>query len=261
MLRRWASYATASDDPAPSRDIAREKKRLRRFLSEERFARTRRHCQLRELPLASILPGIENVAVPLSAIHEESGHANHAEIPYVVATAHHRHAARIFEFGTFLGRTTAHLAASDPAAHVWTLDLPASQNPWRFASAVGSYFAGTPEAERITMIRKNAFEFDPSPFRGSMDFIWIDGDHSYEGVKNDTEKAFEMLSPGGAIMWHDFGHESPGLVDYFIEFTRSRALFRIRRTSVLLHVDGVDPLTFTAATVPFSKSMFKSQRG
>jgi len=179
-------------------------------------------------------------------------------MPYVIATARHRRVTRIFEFGTFLGRTTAHLAAANSEAHVWTLDLPLATNPWRFAEFVGSYFAGTTGAERITSIRQNAYEFDPAPFRKTMDFIWVDGDHSYEGVKNDTEKAFEMVAPGGAIMWHDFGHESPGLVEYFIEFTQRQPLFRIRRTSVLLHIDGVDPMTFVPAAVPFSKSIFKN---
>ena len=36
-------------------------------------------------------------------------------------------ARRIFEFGTFLGGTTAMLAANAPAAELFTLDLPAGK--------------------------------------------------------------------------------------------------------------------------------------
>ena len=35
--------------------------------------------------------------------------------------------------------------------------------------------------------------------------MFIDGSHQYEYCKNDTEKAFEMLSPQGVVLWHDYG--------------------------------------------------------
>jgi predicted O-methyltransferase YrrM len=258
MLERWAKHLRTGQTDSSDRAVEREQKRARRFFSEERFRDVRKRCRLRELPLPAILPGVEEVCVPLSAIHEETGHTNHAEMAYVVAAVRHRRATRIFEFGTFLGRTTYHLAALNPEAHVWTLDLPREENRWWFAGYVGSYFHGTPVEDRITMLRQNAYQFDPAPFTQSMDFIWVDGDHSYNGVRNDTEKAFAMLAPGGAIMWHDFGHESLDLVDYIAELTGQQPLFWIRRTSLLLHIDGLNPLEFEAYPVPFSKAIFKN---
>lgn len=36
-------------------------------------------------------------------------------------------------------------------------------------------------------------------------FIFIDGDHTYEGVKADTDKALAHINQhGGIIMWHDY---------------------------------------------------------
>jgi len=72
MLQRWASYLAAPHQPAPTREIAREQKRARRLLSEEQFVRMQRRCRLRELPLPAILPDVENIAIPLSAINEET---------------------------------------------------------------------------------------------------------------------------------------------------------------------------------------------
>lgn len=257
QLARWSTYLRRdATTPDPSL-TPKEEKAANRFLSEQRFSRRRKQCRLRELPLAAIFPDVERLAIPLGAINEETGHPNHAEMQYVIATARHRGACRIFEFGTFMGRTTYHLAAANPAAQVWTLDLPRDENPWPFAEHVGTYFSGAPEAARITVLRQNSVTFDPSPYARSMDFVWVDGDHSYEGVENDTEKALAMLAPGGAVMWHDFGFESPGLVDYFVDFTSRLPLFQIRRTSVLLHIDGIDPLGFEAHPVQFSKSVFK----
>lgn len=37
------------------------------------------------------------------------------------------------------------------------------------------------------------------------DFVFIDGDHSYEGVFNDTQKVFDIIDHDEAIVvWHDF---------------------------------------------------------
>jgi predicted O-methyltransferase YrrM len=254
LLQRWSAHLEQTGTAALT---PKDEKRVRHFVSEEAFRQARARCRVRELPLAAIFPGIERLAIPLGAINEETGHANHAEMLYVIAAAQYRHARRIFEFGTFLGRTTYHLAATHADAHVWTIDLPPEENPWPFADHVGAYFARTPEAARITRVCVDSGRFDTSPFAGSADFVWVDADHSYAGVKNDTEKAFELLAPGGMIMWHDFGHESPGLVDFFVDFTARQPLFQVRRTSVLLHIDGVDPLAFEPHPVPFTKALFK----
>ncbi len=255
-LSRWARFLENSPhvDPLPTK----EQKHVSRLVADEQFRRRRKKCNLRELPLTAIFPGVERCSIPLGAINSETGHANHAEMLYVVGAAAYRNARRIFEFGTFMGRTTYHLAATTVDAHVWTLDLPRDANPWPFAGHVGSYFFDTPEAARITSLREDSTSFDPAPFRGSMDFVWVDADHSYSGVKNDTAKALQLLAPGGTIMWHDFSADSPGLVEFFAEFTQGQPLFHLAKTSVLMHIDGIDPLGFVPHPVPFSRSVFKN---
>lgn len=42
---------------------------------------------------------------------------------------------------------------------------------------------------------------------GSIDFLFIDADHSYDGVKNDFFKLYPMLSNDGTVVFHDtFNH-------------------------------------------------------
>jgi Methyltransferase domain len=36
------------------------------------------------------------------------------------------------------------------------------------------------------------------------EFIMVDGDHSYEGVRNDIIEYFPLLAPGGLMVFHDF---------------------------------------------------------
>jgi len=42
-----------------------------------------------------------------------------------------------------------------------------------------------------------------------LDFLFIDGDHSYEGVKQDYEMYREFVAPGGLIAFHDIQHLGP----------------------------------------------------
>jgi predicted O-methyltransferase YrrM len=45
------------------------------------------------------------------------------------------------------------------------------------------------------------------------DIIFIDGDHSYEGVKKDYDNALPLLNEGGYIVFHDINsHACPGVV-------------------------------------------------
>lgn len=39
------------------------------------------------------------------------------------------------------------------------------------------------------------------------DYIYIDGDHSYEGAKADIEAAIPLLAPGGILLIDDYGVE------------------------------------------------------
>ena len=53
---------------------------------------------------------------------------------------------------------------------------------------------------------KNAVQsFDPEPHASSVDLAFIDGAHTDDYVRNDTEKIARMMRPGGLVFWHDYG--------------------------------------------------------
>jgi len=43
-----------------------------------------------------------------------------------------------------------------------------------------------------------------------IDFLFIDGDHTYEGVKKDYEQYSPLVRPGGALAFHDVAWNAPG---------------------------------------------------
>jgi predicted O-methyltransferase YrrM len=219
---------------------------LDKQVEQSRFDELAKPSRIREINLSDVFgKDIDKCEVPYGVINETTGKPNQAELFFVNVLARYRKAKNIFEFGTFTGRSTYFFTFATPQTMVTTLDLP--PGPGRTIPDVGTYFLNSDRQDRITQLLCDSRKFDPSPYEKSMDFIFVDGDHSYDGVKNDTEKAFQMLASGGVILWHDYGASRDlGLAQYFVEFTRQTPLFRIKKTSLLLYVDGIDHLTFPA---------------
>jgi len=52
----------------------------------------------------------------------------------------------------------------------------------------------------------------------NLDFVYIDGNHEYEFVKNDIQLYYPKIKPGGVIGGHDFGCHYPGVPRAVLEF-------------------------------------------
>lgn len=199
--------------------------------------------RIRSTYMSEIFGDLAHINVPLSVIHQETQHFNHVDMAYVCAIPKLRGAKKIFEIGTYRGQTTCGFTDVCDQAIVYTLNLPPEQDD-RYGEFIGSFIQHSPNKDRIHQIFSDSQSFDPKPYQKSMDFIFIDGDHSYEFVKNDSEKAFELMAPNGAIAWHDFAGKSEGVVRYLKELAREKPLMRIRNTCLILYIDNMDFDTF-----------------
>lgn len=59
-----------------------------------------------------------------------------------------------------------------------------------------------------------------------IDVLFIDGDHSYEGVKDDWQNFEPFVKKGGKIFFHDCDETSPGVVELFKEIKYPKVLCR-----------------------------------
>jgi predicted O-methyltransferase YrrM len=147
-------------------------------------------------------------------------------------------AKNVFEFGTFTGATTALVASQNPQCRVVTLDLPVADYSQAVAlsavevtdeylfQGIGRGECIPPDAD-VTQLRMDSAKFDPEPWAGIMDLIYIDASHSYSAVRNDTEKALRMLAPNGVIVWDDYYYA--GIWRYLNELNRERPDLELRR--------------------------------
>lgn len=136
---------------------------------------------------------------------------------------------RLFEIGTYTGRATLALAmASPPESTIVTLDLA--------RNSAGLWFEGLPQADKIRTLYGNSMDFDFSPYRASMDFVLVDGDHTYPFVKVDSQNALQMVAPGGVVVWDDYYTESPQCagVKQALEELQLPTLRRIRGTRLAI---------------------------
>jgi hypothetical protein len=156
---------------------------------------------------------------------------------------------RIFEAGTFRGVGSLTMALNAPEADVYTLDLPEEytlaevetlsrgDKEWVRLSrtSTGFAFLGHPAAKRIHQLRGNSLTFTPPDFLADTDLCLIDGGHSYECVKADTETALKILSPNGIIVWDDYSWFIDGVSQYLTELRKSLPLYRIAGSQLVIY--------------------------
>ncbi len=236
---------------------------------QEYFQSVLSASKIRPLQLAQVFPGIDQQKVEIGAIDPDTKHSNHVDMLYVVAIARHIKARQIFEFGTYLGRTTYHLAAGEDVECVYSLDLdPASdlKKIPKLGAAVtavlerglqGALYRGTQIEARVRQLHGDSRTYDYSPFKSRMDMIFIDAGHTYEMVLNDSQKALPMLRQGGVIVWHDFAPKSPGVVTFAKEMAQKHSLFWVLDTSLLLMVEGVDSMKYAATIAEYARVKLK----
>jgi predicted O-methyltransferase YrrM len=72
--------------------------------------------------------------------------------------------------------------------------------------------------------------------------IFIDADHSYTGVKRDTEIAFSAISPRGCIVWHDYSPDLPDIVRFINESNRiADRIIHVQNTRICFRFITSDP--------------------
>ena len=125
-----------------------------------------------------------------------------------------RELKRVCEIGTFRGGTLyiwCQLAAQD--AQVISVDLPGGQFGGGYNERSLPFFQSFRRpGQSLHCIRGSSHdatiraEFQKSLNGAELDFLFIDGDHSYAGVKQDFEFYSKFVKRGGVIGFHDIHH-------------------------------------------------------
>jgi SAM-dependent methyltransferase len=74
-------------------------------------------------------------------------------------------------------------------------------------------FAEEIAAGQVVVLRKRSTDAASTFSDESLDWIYIDGDHSYDGVTADLEAYARTVKPGGRIAGDDYGHQGSWFED------------------------------------------------
>jgi predicted O-methyltransferase YrrM len=154
----------------------------------------------------------------------------------------------IFEIGTFVGYTSLHMALNSPeGTRIHTLDLPPADRSTTLRTTATDHklidqdvgpavFDGTSAADKIERLYGDSATFDFSPWHDAVDLFFVDGAHSYEYVRADTENALRCVRSGGVIVWHDYGRlEQSGVTRWLHELARDREIYAVPNGSIAYH--------------------------
>lgn len=150
----------------------------------------------------------------------------------------------VLEIGTFKGHTTLLMARNLPDAIIHTIDLPTDFAPKdKDCSStpkddfhlietrqVGRVFQTAAERTRIRQHFADTADWNFQAAAGAT-FFFIDGSHTYEYCKSDSEKCFNLCRGRGVFVWHDCDDGHPGVVKFITEWrSLGRSIVRVSGT-------------------------------
>jgi predicted O-methyltransferase YrrM len=173
-----------------------------------------------ELPVIAL----EDVAddrepIVLRDVRHAMGNVDLVELQILARLVRVRQPRVVLEIGTFDGRSTLNLAANAPAdARVFTLDLPPDSEQtaaFRLDDAERRYVRKRESgarvhesdvAHKVTQLYGDSATFDFRSVAGpGVDFVFVDGSHTYNYARADSLTAISLLRDGrGTIVWHDY---------------------------------------------------------
>ena len=116
----------------------------------------------------------------------------------------------------------------------------------------------------VKVIEANSLEFDFNSLNEKFDLIFVDGDHSYKGVLNDTQKVFNLRSNDKSIIvWHDYGMDTEE-----VRFTTLKAildgvpnekhqnLYHVSNTMCAIYIEDLNVNSITTKFPTFPDKIF-----
>jgi hypothetical protein len=224
----WAAYRAASSAANHSQALMRR--------------------QLNKIPVVQLtdLLGYRKCQIKLCVMKYEDGMLPYREAVALLSLLVAERPAEVLEIGTYMGHTARAMAENLKTATIHTIDLPRDflaeqsedgplpKDDFHLIArrAVGREFKRQPCEKRIVQHLGDTAVMDFTPI-GQPTFFFIDGSHTYEYCKNDSEKCLALCPQGGTFLWHDCDQMHPGVLKFILEWQElGRNVVRIEETAL-----------------------------
>jgi Methyltransferase domain len=188
---------------------------------------------LPEISLQTLWEEFDQHPVVLHQLPKGSWSTPLADVAIILKIVVCHHPKKLLEVGSFRGYTALYLAqhiATD--ARIVTVDLDPQH---------GEAYQNTRYADQIDRrIGKTSSALFQQDEPGSYDFIFVDADHTYDGVKYDTELLLPLLSPTGFFLWHDYANwgyfdGKNGVPEYLNELSKMLPIAHISGSDLAIY--------------------------
>jgi hypothetical protein len=203
--------------------------------------------QMKQIPTVRLneLLGDRKCQVKLRMMKHEDGMLPYGDALGLLSILATANPSEVLEIGTYMGHTSRAMAENLETATIHTLDLPPDfstendtqnllpKDDFHLISRriVGREFKQQPFENRIVQHFGDTALMDFTQM-GRPTFFFIDGSHTYEYCKNDSEKCFALCPRDGTFVWHDCSEMHPGVIKFILEW---RSLGRN-----LVHIQGTE---------------------
>ena len=158
----------------------------------------------------------KNTSITLTNLNPEDGNITPLELVVISLLISTLKPKKILEIGTFNGRTTINMALNQPKdGEVITIDLTTNETKLPLEPDEAKYILDwTTRKRKITTIKSHpqikqiygdSADYDFTDYIDRIDFMFVDGSHSYEYTMSDSKLAYNLVRQGGYILWHDYG--------------------------------------------------------
>lgn len=208
-------------------------------------------------PLPNLLPPIkletlvsDETKIEVHSVERRNGNISTSELTFICKLIREKEPKKIFEIGTFDGRTAVNMTANAKNVVVYTLDIPTNyvgnskfkieedDKTYIIKNESGTCFKNTRYQDRIIQLYGDSGNFDFSQWLGTIDIVFVDGSHAFEYVVNDAQIAISLVRPDGMVLFHDYGGTWPGVTralnDLFLTNQRFREMRHINGTSLAI---------------------------
>ena len=225
---------------------------------------------LKTVDILQLLPNLSQTVEPYAAY---DGGSTPLDLALLKGLAAAKPDCDYFEIGTWLGESAANVAAV--AKQCVTLNLPDKemQQIGLDEKYIGLHRFFSKKLMNVKHIQGNSQTFDYTTLNQKFDLIFVDGDHHYQSVKNDTANAFGLLKNNNSIIiWHDYGN-TPANTDIRWDVLRGildgtptdkrNNLYRVSNTLCAIyttqHITAIYPENYAAPTKAFTYSVTTKQ--
>ena len=200
---------------------------------------------LPEVSLDEIL-GENKAEIKLTIQRHEDGMLSAGEAQALLSILVLENPKEVLEIGTFMGHTTRRMAENLKDSVIHTVDLPldfsTSQMPGGLPPkddfhlinrrVVGREFKGQDCEKRIVQHFGDTATMDFQKI-GRPTFFFIDGSHTYDYCKQDSEKCLALCPSNGVFLWHDCDAWHPDVVRFIHEWRAAgKNVRRIKGTNL-----------------------------